>query len=458
MKDILIECVNRMQEAGAEFCDARHQVFDSETIKVVDGTVRGLKSEKMSGVCFRSRIGGRWGYSTSVSLDKESLMETCLRAPRLAAVAELQGPVIPERPAFEKKEKSGVKVSPREVSTEEKVEMVKNLDGAQQVEDRISNRNSTYRDQISRTTLVNSMSSEVEWEEVRTFLYAMAVASESGRNEFYYDIVSGTKGYELVENTDIEGMGRHCGEEAVKMLSAVKPPSGLMTCISDPANTGTLAHEVMGHASEADEITKKRSFLTGKVDEKVASDHITMVDDATLDGLFGSIPFDDEGTPASRTVIISDGVYRGYLHSLETAAQMGTEPTGNGRAQDFSRRIWARMTNTFFEPGDWTLEEMIEDIDYGLLTDKSISGMEDPVGGGFQAQAPRGYLIEEGEITDLVRSFGLTGDALTILQKVDAVGDVLEFEGAMCGKGIEDFVPVSIGGPYCRAEIMVGGD
>jgi TldD protein len=183
-----------------------------------------------------------------------------------------------------------------------------------------------------------------------------------------------------------------------------------------------------------------------------------MVDDGTVPQARGSIPFDDEGTPSSRTTIIKDGVYQGYMQSLETAAEMGVSPTGNGRAQSYDRRVWVRMTNTFFEKGDQTLDEMIADVKYGVLTDRMISGMEDPVGGGFEAKALRGFLIENGRVTKLLRSFTLTGNALEILRTGDAVGNKVELDGGSCGKGIEDWVPVSSGGPHCRFKIVLGGD
>jgi TldD protein len=286
---------------------------------------------------------------------------------------------------------------------------------------------------------------------------AQAIASDAGRTEIFYDITDGTKGFDMFEAIDVEEIGRTTATEAVKMLKAKKCPSGLLPCITDSAITGLLAHEVMGHASEADEVVKKRSFLTPMMGKKVANPQITMLDDGTYEGAHGRIPFDDEGTPSSRTVIIDEGVYKGYMHSLETSTEMGVRPTGNGRAESTSRRVFVRMTNTFFAPGDWRLDEMIEDVKYGVLTDKAISGMEDPVGGGFEAKALRGYMIENGRVTDMLRGFSLTGKALDILKTTDAVGNRLELDGGTCGKGIEDFVPVSSGGPYCRSKIILGG-
>jgi len=182
-----------------------------------------------------------------------------------------------------------------------------------------------------------------------------------------------------------------------------------------------------------------------------------MVDDGTLKEYAGSYPFDSEGTPSSRTVIMENGVFKGYMHTIETASLMGVEPTGNGRAQDYNRRIFARMTNTFFDVGEWKDEDIIADTKDGLYVVRSTSGMEDVVGGGVQCSALKGYIIKNGEPTQLVRSMTLAGKVLEILQTVDAVGNKLQFAGGNCGKGEEDFIPVTSGGPHMRMEMVVGG-
>jgi len=182
-----------------------------------------------------------------------------------------------------------------------------------------------------------------------------------------------------------------------------------------------------------------------------------MVDDGTIPKADGSIPYDSEGTQTSRTTIIENGIYKGFMHSIETAAALNSKPTGNGRAQDYNRRVWVRMTNTFFEPRDWKLDEMISDTKNGLLALKAMSGMEDPVGGGFEVRVLKGYTIQSGEKKELVRSFTLTGKAIDILKTVDAVSKDFRLVGGSCGKGEEDIVRVSTGGPYMRAKIIVGG-
>lgn len=458
MMDELELAVERMRAEGADFCDARYQTITTNGIAVVDAAVRRISEDRIRGVCLRARKKGSWGYATTVDSSKDIVLEAAVKAARNALAGNALGKIIPDTGEAKVELKANVRFHPSQVPMEEKVQAVLDMDRAQKVDPRIVNTNSVLREELRQNALVNSHGRQLSWEEVRTTIMVQAVASEAGRTEFFYDIKGGCLGFEVVKETDLETFGREVGKESLKMLAAEKAPSGLLTCITDPSISGLLAHEVMGHASEADEVVKRRSFLTDMVGKQVGSPLMTMVDDGTVPEARGSIPFDDEGTPSSRTTMIKDGVYQGYMQSLETAAEMGVRPTGNGRAQSYDRRVWVRMTNTFFEKGDQNLDEMIADVKYGVLTDRMISGMEDPVGGGFEAKALRGHLIENGRVTKLLRSFTLTGNALEILRTGDAVGNKVELDGGSCGKGIEDWVPVSSGGPHCRFKIVLGGD
>ena len=457
MIDLLKQAIGVMQDAGAQFCDARYQRVIRTTIQIVDGGVRSLSEDLTGGLCLRARSSGSWGYASTNDLDRKGVFLAADRAASNARLGSAKGVAIPEGKALKCDLNAAVAVHPSKVPLEEKLALTRDLEKAQRVSPKIVNSTAYYLDSVRTNWLANSFGSELRWEEVRGRMFAQPVASDGAHTELFYNIVDGTKGFEMFKSLDIDELGRLCGKEAVGMLSAKKCPSGEQICITDPSVSGLLAHEVMGHASEADEVIKKRSFLSDVVGKKVASDLITMVDDGTVEGAYGSIPFDDEGTPSSRTTIIENGVYKGYLHSLETAAEMRTSPTGNGRAQDSFRRIFVRMTNTCFEAGDWTLEEMLEDVKFGVMTDRFLSGMEDPVGGGFEGKALRGFLIENGKVTDMLRSFTLTGKALEILKTTDAVAKDLRLDGGSCGKGTEDMVPVSDGGPYCRSRIILGG-
>jgi len=446
---------------GGEFADARFEINKFRQISVVNGSIRSFNSSRGSGVAIRVKLGGVWGLASTTTIDSDSIKKTASAAFELAKKSSNysdQKISLPKMTAYKKTLKARVKIKHEDVDTEEKLGFVKALDSAQAKTDkRIVNRTSSYTESVRNYELVNSFESELQWNEVRTAFIVSSVASEAGKQELSMRRRYGTLGYELVKETDPNKFGREVAKEAVELLSATKPPSGLMPVIVDPDIAGILAHEVMGHASEADEVLRQRSFLSNAVGKRVGSELVTMVDDGRIEQAWGSIPFDSEGTPSSRTVIIENGVYKGFLHSLETAGEFHTKPTGNARAQDYNRRVFVRMTNTFFEPRDCTLDDIIADTKEGLLAVQGISGMEDPVGGGFQARALKGYLIKNGQKKDLVRGFTLTGKALDILKTVDLVGKDLSLWGGTCGKGEEDWVPVTSGGPYMRAKIIIGG-
>ncbi len=461
MLDMMTKVIQEIPEKDVSFADMRQESHASTQIMVVNGDLRRFSEATKGGTVARVLVGECWGMSStseSLSLD---ICKTLLHDATKSAKAnarfsrkplDFSGVQPIEQTLWQK-----CKVDPADVSTEEKLEFVMALDKSLQTDDRIVNRNSVYTDTKKIFHLVNTAGSKLEWDEIRTRAVVQPVAREGNKMQFNYDIRGGKTGYELVQAIDIEPFGADCAKGALELLSAEKPPSGKLTVIADGDNSGLIAHEVCGHASEADEVVKKRSFLTDMVGVKVGTDLVTMVDDGTLKEYAGSYPFDSEGTPSSRTVIMENGVFKGYMHTIETASLMGVSPTGNGRAQDYNRRIFARMTNTFFDVGDWKDEDIIADTKDGLYVVKSLSGMEDVVGGGVQCSALKGYIIKNGELTQLVRSMTLAGKVLEILKTVDAVGNKLQFSGGSCGKGEEDYIPVTSGGPHMRMEMVVGG-
>lgn len=457
----LNKVVDFAQKLGAEFADARLERHRLKRINVVNGNVQSFTSSTRFGVAVRVKLGSAWGLAaTSLpSLDSwQNAVRKAFKMVKTASVYSRSRIEIPQMKAFRKSLKAEVKINPDDVDVEEKLKFVFALDkGQEEADRRIKSRNSQYSERSQRFQLANSFGSDLSWEEVRTTFSVFSIALEAGRRELGFQTSSGAVGYELAKEADPYEFSSDVGKEAVGMLSAAKPPSGLLEVVVDPDIGGVLAHEVMGHASEADEVMRRRSFLEKAVGKAVGSKLVTMVDDGTVPKANGSIPFDSEGTPSSRTIIIKDGVYVGFLHSMETAAALDSRPTGNGRAQDYNRRVWVRMTNTFFEPGNCSLDEIISNTKDGVVALKAISGMEDPVGGGFQVRALKGYTIRNGQKDKLVRSFTLTGKAIEILKTVDMISKDFRLRGGTCGKGEEDYLPITAGGPYMRAKIVLGG-
>ncbi|WP_456481965.1 TldD/PmbA family protein [Methanopyrus sp.] len=245
-------------------------------------------------------------------------------------------------------------------------------------------------------------------------------------------------------------------DEAVRrledLLEAEPGPKRAESVITDPELLGVIVHEAFGHAVEGDLVARGESVLEGRVGERIASETVTVVDDPTERGAFGSYPFDDEGVEPRRTVLVEDGMLRGYLTDLTSAAELDLEVTGNGRVESVGDHVQVRMSVTYVEPGDASREELFEEAGDGavyLLGSKG--GQTDTATGNFQFSAKLGYIVEDGEPSRPVRDVGLTGETLEFMRKVRILSNELELHPGYCGKGGQ-LVPVSDGGPHALVD------
>ncbi|MFX1298547.1 MAG: TldD/PmbA family protein, partial [Promethearchaeota archaeon] len=229
------------------------------------------------------------------------------------------------------------------------------------------------------------------------------------------------------------------------------------TVIMDPTLTGVFVHEAFGHACEADAVLSGESILANKLGSKIGLEIVTIIDDPTLKGNFGYYPYDSEGTPSQKTVLVQNGILKNYLHSLETASRLKMQPTGNARAQNYQTVPIVRMSNTYFKPGAWKLEELLEEVQNGLFLEGWTYGYTDPTKGSFTFKCRQAHKIEKGERTELLRDAGLSGMTLEILNHVIGIGRGLEFSDGYCGKD-NQYAPVTDGGSHVAcSDVIVGG-
>jgi TldD protein len=284
------------------------------------------------------------------------------------------------------------------------------------------------------------------------------IAMENGRSEINFTDMGFQGGQEIMDRLD-EATVRKCAEEARDMLKAKEAPHGALNVVLDPGVSGTFAHESFGHGTEADQFVRNRSYLQPLLGEMVGPPSLTIADDGAVPGAWGTIPFDDEGHPGQRTLLIDRGRFVGALHDRDTAFALGARPTGNTRRSDFLSRAFVRMTNTSVEPADWNFEEIVEEARDGIVLERWMSGMEDPLGGQMQIKVRKGHLIENGKVTDLVSSMAVSGSVLQFLRDIRAVGDGTVDHDVMagyCGKGHGDYLPVGDGGTYVLSKALVG--
>jgi len=283
------------------------------------------------------------------------------------------------------------------------------------------------------------------------------LAFDGGRVEFDFLGEGGIGGMERLTFLT-EPNVKEVAECSRALLSAKAPPTGAMTVLLDPGVAGTFAHESFGHGTEADQFVRDRSYLKPLLGQVVGPESITIVDNGAYPGGWGTIYFDDEGNPGQRTVLINKGRFVGALHDRETAQVLHARPTGNTRRSDFLSRPFVRMTNTYVEPGDWSLEDLVQEAKNGILLERATSGIEDPLGGQMQLKVKHGRKIENGKLTDLVTSMALSGKVLDFLKGIRGVSSARDFriEPGYCGKGHSDVVPAGTGGAYLLSNAVVG--
>lgn len=285
----------------------------------------------------------------------------------------------------------------------------------------------------------------------------MAMASRGEEVKDAYKGFSTLGGAELLDRMD--DYAAKVASEAVELLKSEPMIPGEYDCICDPDTTGMIVHEAFGHGVEMDMFVKDRALASSFIDERVASDLVTMHDGNAVEDT-ATCWFDDEGTLTGDTVVISNGILKRGMCDALSAARLGVEPTGNGRRESYERKVYTRMTNTYFEGAKEgvTPEDMIASVKYGFLLESPSSGMEDPKNWGIQCMVTRAREIKDGKLTGRVFSpIVLTGYVPDLLKSVSMMSSSLvTCGGGFCGKGYKEWVKVSDGGPYMKARIRLG--
>ncbi len=265
----------------------------------------------------------------------------------------------------------------------------------------------------------------------------------------------GTAGLEILSFTDEEL--EKLVKNAIGLLNAGRIEPGEYDVVTAPGVSGVICHESFGHGVEADMFVKERAKAAHYVGKRVGSDLVNIYDDPGYPGAFGSYFFDDEGLPSKATQIVKDGIFVRGITDFFSANKLGLERSPNGRRQDYTRKVYPRMTNTYFGSGEMPLEDLIGLVDDGIYIPKVSSGMEDPKGWGIQVSGHYGFEIKNGVLTDKMYSpVGLTGYVPDVLESISAVSNDFHLSGGYCGKGTKETVPVTDGGPHLLMKVRLG--
>lgn len=287
-----------------------------------------------------------------------------------------------------------------------------------------------------------------------------AVAADGDRMETGSQGTGGRVLYkEFVQPDRWQAQADEALRQAVVNLESVAAPAGEMPVVLGPGWPGILLHEAIGHGLEGDFNRKKTSAFSGLLGERIAAPGVTVTDDGTIGDRRGSLTIDDEGTPTSNTVLIEDGILKGYMHDRMNARLMGHEPTGNGRRESYAHQPMPRMTNTCMMAGSEDPAGIIASVKKGLYAVNFGGGQVDITNGKFVFSASEAYLIEDGKVTRPVKGATLIGNGPDVLTKVSAIGNDMEMDTGIgtCGKAGQG-VPVGVGQPTLLVDpLTVGG-
>ncbi|MCY4067635.1 MAG: TldD/PmbA family protein [Acidimicrobiaceae bacterium] len=456
------EIVNRTLAAamrtGADFAEIFAEDKSSTSAFLDDGRVEEVVTGRDRGVGIRVVTGDTTGFAHTADISEAGLASAAAAA-SAAARQGGGGTRAVEVSALQAPRRLEVRIPPEEVSKDRKVALLTAADAAARGSGAaITQVSARYGDGRRRLLVADSEGLFTSDDQVRTLFSVSCVATGDTGMQTGRESAGRTAGFEMFDLYDVEEMARRAARRALTKLTARPAPSGTMPVVVGPGGGGVLFHEACGHGLEADLVAKSASVFAGRIGEKVAAEMVTLVDDGTMAGEWGHYGIDDEGRPAARNVLISDGVLTDYMWDRLRARKEGRPSSGNGRRQSYQHLPMVRMTNTFIEAGDTEPADIVADTDHGVYVAQLGGGQVNTATGDFVFGMTEAYLIENGRITSPIREGNLIGNGPEVLTRIDALGDDFAMGSpGTCGKDGQG-VPVGDGTPTLRvAALTVGG-
>ncbi|MGH3664832.1 MAG: TldD/PmbA family protein [Egibacteraceae bacterium] len=441
---------------GADFAEVFAEQRRGRSLRFDDRKVSELSSGRDRGAGIRVVRGRKTAYAFTNVLTRDALAAAAKVAAAGVAgsarvqVADLRDTPPPyTHPAIS---------DPLAADRRRLVEIVTEADeAARAVSGNVAQVTVMWADSRQQVYLANSEGHRSTEERVRTRLVAQVVSARDGVIQTGMEGPGGAVGMELLDAHPPDAVGRVAAQRAVAMLDAVPAPAEELPVVLAAGSGGVLFHEACGHGMEADIVAKQASVYAGRRGERIGTELLTGVDDATDAGAWGSFGFDDEGTSAQRTVLFDRGVCTDYLTDRLRAAELEAPRSGNGRRQSYAHLPIPRMTNTYILPGADDPSEIVRGVRRGLYCDVLGGGQVDPASGDFVFGVSQAHLIEGGELTRAVRGANLVGDGPTVIARITAVGSDFDVRQGVCGKDGQG-VPAGLGNPTLLIDRMtVGG-
>jgi len=444
---------------GGEYADLYFEYTVFNSLGLEEEIVKSANRSIRQGVGVRVISGERTGYAYCDEIERNAIHKAAKTAAHIADSSIDAGPVnvTPGSPGHNLYQ---VSEPLQESSIEKKIAILNRIDRtARAYDSRIREVQTSIADEYKIILIATSEGMLIGDIQPLGRMRVVCIADADGNLQSGVSGGGGRVGMEHFNDELIDHYANEASRQAIVQLDAVDAPAGSMEVVLGPGWPGILLHEAVGHGLEADFNRKGTSAFAGLIGQRVASELCTVVDEGTIPHRRGSLNIDDEGNPTSRTVLIENGILRGYLQDKLSNRLTGAGLTGNGRRESYRHIPMPRMTNTYMLSGESSPDEIIRSVKRGIYAVQFGGGQVDITNGKFVFSASEAYLIEDGKVTSPVKGATLIGNGPNALTKVSAVANDLALDEGVgtCGKDGQS-VPVGVGMPTIRiSEMTVGG-
>jgi TldD protein len=442
----------------ADWAEVRFETYQGNSLLWKNGTLENVSFFDQEGLCVRIIIDGAMGFTSTNILTKKSINQLIDQVVKIARVHHRRAPIcLTHEKTYTTK--WGVKKKKEFPGIEEKIALLTDIDYALGGIENVQACFYQIEDNVHEKFYLNSEGSRILSVIPHLSLFYLLSIGLSGDSQQITRQFGNTGGWEFIGDWNVNKRIVHDAQVLNDLLrKGQKTPQGRVDVVLGPSITGLIAHESCGHPFEADRIQGRESAQAGKsfvtqdmLGQRLGSSHVSIIDDPTLANSYGHYQFDDEGVKAQKRLLIKDGIINTFLHNRETGHLMDEQSNASSRASNYESEPIVRMSNTYLKNGDYTRDELFEDIQLGIYMDSFMEWNIDDTRYNQKYVGSEAYLIQKGELGPLVRQPTLEITTPSLYYAIDALGKDLEFTAAVCGKGDPmQGIPVWTGGPAAR--------
>lgn len=453
-KDMYEELLNIALSTGADFAEIYYEDSVNKAYNVLNSKLDDINISKKRGLGIRISKGNDIYYSFSNQFDFETLKKIALDLSMnfqgdmdKKVVLEDLIEVFPE-----------IEIPHDKFNIYDKKKILLDMDEkVRNFSSLVSQVSLSFREYDKNFIIANSEGKFISSRECNTRYLANVYVANGANSDNCFQSFGKGKGYEFLEDFDIEKLTIDTAKEAMDKLDAKFFEGGEVPAILEHGFGAVIFHEACGHALEATSVKTGISTFSDCYGKKIASDKVTLIDDSSIQGEWGSFMVDSEGNLSQKNILIKDGILNSYLVDHLSEYKMNHPANACGRRESYKYAPTSRMSNTYLASGTDKIDDMIKSIDYGIYCKSFLGGMVKPYTGDFNFTVSTAYLIEKGKITDCLKGITLIGNNKDILNNVEMVSDDLELSSGYCGSQ-SGMILVTIGQPTIKvSKILVGG-